>query len=84
MNDERRKILRKEAPYLVGVDVDIGSTLSWEIFFKKISISVVPVSGGALREERASVGETESWGQGVKIQIMVVAMFGLYNIRFES
>ena len=59
MNDERRKILRKEAPYLVGVDVDIGSTLSWEIFFKKISISIVPVSGSALREERASVGE--SW-----------------------
>ena len=69
---------------MVGVDVDIGSTLSWEIFFKKISISVVPVSGSALREERASVGESESWGQGVKIQIMVVVMFGLYNIRFES
>ncbi len=24
------------------------------------------------------MGESESWGQGVKIQIMVVVMFGLY------
>jgi len=69
---------------LVGVDVNIGSTLSWEIFFKKISISVVPVSGSALREERASVGESESWGQGVKIQIMVVVIIGKNKKRNES